>query len=37
VARQTSYSYAPDDLSVEDGKAAVRKFMEKCSREVQWV
>ena len=32
VARQTSYSYAPDFITVEDGKASVRAFLEKCRR-----
>ena len=33
VARQTSYSYGPDYITVEDGKESVRVFLEKCRRE----
>ena len=32
VARQTSYSYGPDFITVEDGKASVRAFLGKCRR-----
>ena len=32
VARQTSYSYGPDFITVEDGKESVRVFLEKCKR-----
>lgn len=33
VARQTSYSYGPDYITVEDGKESVSVFLEKCRRE----
>lgn len=33
VARQTSYSYGPDYIAVEDGKESVSVFLEKCRRE----
>jgi hypothetical protein len=32
VARQTSYSYGPDFITVADGKDSVRVFLEKCKR-----
>lgn len=36
VAAQTSYSYAPDVISMEDGKKSVSTFMEKCTRDAVW-
>jgi len=33
VAFQTSYSYGPDYITVEDGKESVSVFLEKCRRE----